>query len=640
MTQSALGWYLCPKGDAHKDVFQFIDYVAKQQTTMREDIATYLDMYTRGNPTGLREANGGSSRYWYGRELENGVPEVSFNIACAGVDTAFSLIGQAPSIPQYLTTNGSYKLIRQAEKASEVLAGQFSDEVKEVCKRAELDALKVGTGFVFQRFDPVTGLAGIERESVLNVYVEHLDGMNMKPRCLVRTRIVPRNQLAAQLPKYRQAIMDAPAVTKNDQVDLMLAGLGTGFSYQDFIVVADAYYLRPTARTKGRRVMCLGTVTLLDTTYSHDDFPCAVFRYREREMGFYGSGLIESCEPHQARIDQLIAKIARAQDLASNIVIFNPNGDGAISPAKFTNDIGLVLNYEPAFGPPTLAKWEGTLGDLQNQVELETQRWMMSEGISESQANGAGAGKGLDSGVAVRAADDVQSRRLVPFVSRFQASMQNSAKLFERMNDDMAKRDPNYTVTVEGGSTKSRSRFLKTSMWLSIRPPKGDARLSMAQMSALPTTPQGRYAAVQDWISAGFCNREYAMRLLQAPDLDSYASQELAHLDVVRWQLEQILDGFDPTPDPRQNLELALDLGTKAKLQAITMNADEDDIQRFEDYLVYCEELLDQAAAQAAPPAGAAMPGMPPGAPPAGPPMPGGALATQVMAPGLGAMAA
>lgn len=635
MSQSACSWYRADKNNCHAEVFQFISYCRKQQSVMRDDWARYLDYYTRGNPTGLRTEG---ARYWFGREMADGTPEVSFNLCAAGVDTAFSLIGQAPSIPQYLTTDGDYKLIRQAEKASQVLQGQFNDDVKEVCKRALLDALKIGTGFVFQKFDPITGQAGVERELAFNVYVEHLDGMTMKPRVMARTRILPKQQLAAQLPKFRDEILNAPPVARDCQSDLLLAGLGAGYSYNDFVEVVEAWYLRPTAKTKGRHVLCVNGVTMLDTAYSHDDFPGQAFRFRERELGYFGSGLIETCEPHQHRIDVCIQKTARAQDLASNLIIFNPSGDGMVLPTKFTNDIGLIIPYEPGLGAPTLAKWEGTLDDLQAQVEIETQRWMMSEGLSQSQANGAGAGKGLDSGVAVRAADDVQSRRLVQYVSRYQNAMQGVARLFERMNDDMARRDPNYTVTVEGG-TAERSRFLKTSNWLAIRPPKGDARLSMAAMSSLPTTPQGRFAAVQDYIKAGFCNRQYAMQLLDAPDLDAYSSQELAHLDLVRWQIEELLDGNEPIPDPRQDLDLCLDLVTKAKLKMQTMGADEDDIQRVEDFLVYAEWMLDQATAQAAPPPGA-MPGMA-GMPAPGP---GGALPatlpTTVVAPGLGAVAA
>jgi hypothetical protein len=599
---------------------------------MREDWALHRDLYSRGNPTGLRSE--GTSRYWFGREQEGGAPHIGYNLTAAGVDTAFSLIGQAPSIPQYITVGADFKLMRKAERASEVLQGQMSDEVKEACKRALLDALKIGTGFVFQKFDPVTGLVTVEREVAESVYVEHLDGMTMKPRCLARTRIMSRHQLAAQLPKYAAEIMRAPAVSREYQSDILTAGLGAGYSHKDFVECVDAYYLKPTAKGKGRHVLCLDGLTLLDTGYSHTDFPCSVFRFRERDMGYYGAGLGESCEPHQLRIDQLITRIARAQDLASNIIIFNPNGDGSIAPAKFTNDIGLVLNYEPAFGPPTLAKWEGTLGDLQQQVELETERWMMSEGLSASQMGGQGAGKGLDSGVAVRAADDVQSRRLVQYVTRFQSSMQGVARLFERMNDDMASRDENYKIAVEGRTTQS-SRFLKTSNWLEIRPPQGDARLTMAALSALPTTPQGKWAAVQEWIQAGFVSRQYSMQLLQFPDLDAYASQELAHLDIVRWQIEQLLDGFEPMPDPRQDLAMAVDLVTKAKLKATTMGADEDDLQRLEDFMVFCEELLDQAAAQAAPPPAA--PGAGPGmAPPGAPPM-GAELPTQILAPGIGA---
>lgn len=628
-------WYTAKGDDLPSEVFQHLKTVQTQQAEMRRTWLDYLELYANGDVTGLGRSY--ATSHYYAVECAGAV-DVSFNLAAAVVDTAASLVSQSPIVPQYQTTEGNFKLARQAEKTSQVLQGQITAEVREEIKTAWLDAAKLGTGFVFEHIDPISQLPGCRRVTPFEVYVEHLDGLYRRPRTMHRARPVPRETLVEQYPHLAREIDKCAPVSANTQTDLFLRGLVGSGSLQDFVLVVESWHLRPGPKAKGRHTVCINNAALVDEEWKRDGFPVAVFRYRERDVGYYGAGLIESCTPAQNRVNALIKRVARAQDLGSNLVILNPNGEGSVSEDAISNDLGIIINYTPANGPPTVARWEGTLTDLQQQIDLEVERVLFVEGISEQQANGNGAGRGLDSAVAIRAADDVQSRRLVPFVTRYQVSTLDVARGFEAMNDYLASQKRGYVPVSEGGLAKT---FLKTARWKDIRPPKGDARLVLATMSALPTTPQGRWAATQEWIQAGFVSKYYAMQLLQFPDLDQYASNELAHLDYARWQIEGLLDGDrEVMPDPRQDLSLAIDLATKSKLRAETMGADEDTLFRFEDFIVYCEGILNPPPPPAppappAPPPPPPMPmGPPPGMPMAPPPMPGG-MPTQVVAPGL-----
>lgn len=620
-------WYKAPRKAAHTEVFAHLKAIDRQQREMRQSWVWDLERYSGGNVTGLGRST--ASSYYFAVEVGDHV-DVRFNLSAAVVDTAHSLISQAPVIPQYLTTDGDFKLARKAEKASQVLQGQMNAEVREVLKEGQLDAIKLGTGFVFESFDILTGLPGVVRVSPFEVYVEHLDGLYRKPRSMHRKRPIPREVLEAAYPRFESDIATCAGVTKTPHSDIALQGLVGSASLNDFVDVVESWHLRPGEDKKGRHTICIGNATLVDEDYDRDTFPCSVFRYRERDLGFYGAGLLEAVRTNQSRVDKLIKRIDKAQDLGSNLVIFNPNGEGSINPDHITNDLGLILNYTPANGPPTLAKWEGTLDDLQRQVEIEMERALSQEGISPSQTNGQGAGKGLDSGVAVRAADDVQSRRLVAYVARYQSAALGAARLFANMNDHMSKKKPSYTPVAEGSGL--RRNFLRTSRWKDVRPPDGDARLSMASMSALPTTPQGRWAAVQEWVQAGFCSRVWAQSLLDFPDLDQFASLELAHMNLAKFQIEQLLDGEVPELDPRQDLAMLVDLATKSKFQAWTMGADQDVRVAFEDFIVEAEGLLAQAQPPAPPPAAPAPAPMAPMAPGVDP-MTG--LPMQAVAPGL-----
>lgn len=610
-------WHERPRGEVHEGVFEAIRFIANQQSELRDDVLHYLSLYAAGNVCGMGDGitpiEDQLAEFLYRADHST-----RFNLCAAVVDTACSLISQSPVVPMVLTTMGDFGLIRKAERRTQVLQGQFSKTRQEIIKRVFADAAKCGTGLVFGYHDPLTGVPEIERVHMLEVFVEQLDGWYGKPQSMHRRKLVPKRVLAGQFPKYSTEIDMAPCPT-NDHVTSYLLSQVSG-DFRDFVEVVESWNLRtPRKGSKGRHTICIPNLTLLDEPYQHDKHPFVVIRYRTRDFGFWGSGLVESVRFAQNRINDLIARVSRAQDLGSTMVILNPNGENSVRKEEFNNDLGLILNYDPVVGPPQLVTWNGTLDDLQEQIDLEYQRALLVEGLSQEQVNGQGAGRGLESGVAVRAADDVQSRRLVPYVSGYQEGCLEIARLFERLNDDAAAKNKDFSIM---GEAKAGARtFLRTSKWADLAIPPGHANVTMSQMSALPTTPAGRWAAALDFIQSGFISRTYALDLMGMPDLDTYAAIENAHIDMAKWQVEQLIDGQAVEPLPRQNLAVAMDLATRAELQAITMGAPPEIIDGFEAYLTYCQQLMDKAAAQAAPPVPAA---------PAPTPVAGGATMPQL----------
>lgn len=620
-------WYELPREDVHKGVVAECKRIRDQQATQRRDIVHYMELYSAGNVAGLGTAMPRDRLLDY---LTGSANTTRFNMAAALVDTAVSMCAQTPAVPVILTTGGDFGLMRKARKKTQTLQGQMNELGAPVAKRMFLDCAKVGTGIAHGYIDS-DGLPQIERVHPLELLIEHADGLYGKPRCIHRWRLVAREELAAQYPGHDYAIESAPAPQADAVTDFFLSQLGSRDS-DDFVEVFESYRLCTGKKNKsgeleknGVHAVCINGATLLYEKHDDTEHCYEALRYRERDFGFYGAGLVESCRENQNRVNELIARVQRGQDLGSNLVIFNPKGSGMVKSSKLTNDIGLIIEHDPAMGPPTVAKWDGTQWDLQQQIDLEFERALLVEGLSAEQTNGEGAGKGLTSGVAVRAADDVQTRRLVSPIERFQEACIGIAKLIARLNDKLAKKDPAYEVT--GRMQQGRQTFLQTSRWLDLEIPKGHAQISMMPMSALPTTPQGKWAAVMEWISAGFVSQQYGMQLLQFPDLESYADNELAHIDIAQWQVEKILDGEDVWPLPRQLLPMAIDIATKSQLKAVTMEAGPEVLDAFERFLVRCEQMieaamLDQQKKQAAMQA-QAMPALPQGGPMPGPaPMP------------------
>ena len=613
----------------HKAVFAEADRIKNQQATLRRDTVHFMELYAAGNVAGLGPALPAEhlADYLYQGDYSS----TRFNMCAAIVDTAVSMCAQTPAVPVYLTTGGDFGLMRKARKKTQVLQGQMNEIGAPVVTRMFEDCAKVGTGIAHGYIDHIDGLPKIDCVHMLELLVEHSDGLYRLPRVVHRTRLVSRDVLKAQYPESATAIDCCPSPRSDAVTDFFLSQMGA-HERGDMVEVIESHRLatgRRRGNGKGKRLEANGVHTICVTgkvlfyeRTSDLEHPYEALRYRERDYGFFGAGLVESCRDAQNRVNNLIKRVQRGQDLASNVVIFNPKGQG-INPVKksqFTNDIGVIIEYDHQAAPPTVAKWDGTQWDLQQQIDKEFERALLVEGLSAEQTNGEGAGKGLTSGVAVRAADDVQTRRLVSPIKRFQEACIGVAKLIARLNDQLAEADPEYQVS--GRVTQGRTTFLQTSSWAELDIPEGHAQIEMMPMSALPTTPQGKWAAVMEWIQAGFVSQQYAMQLLQFPDLDSYADTELAHIDLAQWQVEQILDGKLPAPLPRQDLRVAIDIATKSQLKAVTMNAPTTVVDTFEQFLQWCEQMQDEAAAEVArkqaalaPPA----PAMPPMAAPPGP---------------------
>lgn len=620
-------WYQADKNQAHKAVAPAVKFIKDQQRQQRRDIVHYLDLYSAGNVSGLGE--GATTERLTDYLYDNGT---RFNLAGAVVDTAVSMIATAPAVPQYLTSDGDFSLIRRAEKRTQILQGQVSSLAADLLQEVFLDCAKTGTGIV-HGFLNEDGLADLERVHPLEMLVEHTDGLYGNPRSVHRVRLIAKEVLKAQYPEHSSRIEVCCPPSMDAVNDFFLQGIGGART--EMVEVWESHHLKPGKKGKGRHTICIENCTLLDEEYQHSEHPYVVMRYRKRDFGFFGAGLVESVRSAQNRVNDLIYRVSRAQDLGSNLVILNPNGENAVKQEQITNELGLILNYDPLVGPPQLVKWDGSLGDLQEQISIEFERALVVEGLSSEQVNGEGAGKGLTSGVAVRAADDVQSRRLVQQIKRYQTACIETAKLIERLNDDALAENEDYEVRAK--VSQGRQNFLRSSRWADLAIPEGQANIVMMPMSALPTTPQGKWASVLEWLEGGFVNKTTAMSLLEFPDLDAAASLELAHMDLAKWQVERMLDGEEVMPLPRQDLALAMDLVTRSQLKAQMMGAPDDVIDLMESYLVYAEQMLNppqDPMMGAAPgmPAPGPMPGMPPAGP--GAPMPGANGVPVMPAPG------
>lgn len=591
-------WWQHERKEIHKAVFKTAHSICQQQALLREQIVDYLEMYANGNVSGLGIDSSPLYDKWrrYYYRSTSGAPR--FNVVSAIVDTVTSMVAYSPPIPQYITVGGDYGLQRKAKKRTRVLQGQMHHLGVPLCRRMFHDGAKTGTGIIWGEIGE-DGLPLLSRLSTLELLVEHNDGFYMHPRSIHRARsMVSKEWLASRYPDFAAEIMNSHVDTPRNRLLRFTADGRTKASELNWGMceVIESIHL-PAGKNKGLRTLCVSEVCLEFDEWDKPFFPCAIFRYRERDYGFYGAGLIESAYESQLRIDELCERNARSQNLGSTMKMFNFNGQGTIKKSELTNEVGEVWDVNGT-QPLQVVTFQGTLVDLQEQIDLEMSRLMFVEGVSQSQAAGDGSSQGLTSGVAIRAEEDTRAARMARPYDAYQGACLDVARLIERLNDMIAEGKPSYAPAARVRS--GRKTFLVTSRWKDTMIPEGQVQIEMFPMSALPQSPAGKFAAVMEWIQGGFADLPYGMQILEFPDIDSYADVRLAYVDLVQWQIDQIqengLQAFPRAlPVPRQDYDIAIDLGQRALAQLRTMNADDPTLQAMDQYVTYAEDLKKKA---------------------------------------------
>lgn len=584
-------WWLASKGHKHDVLFQWVDYVGRQSRTQRMDTRIFLEAVSNFNPTG----NGDFSY-----QMRSMLPyKIRDNILRAGVDTVASLVSQARTSPQYLTTAGDWSTSRIAEKRSRVLQGQMYDlKVFDLVPRAFVDACESGTGYI-HGYVGEDGLPVLEKCLPNEVYCDPEDGRYGDPNVLARVKFVARDTLLALWPKYTQEILKAGGPTSQDYIDFFIRR----DSRADMVRVVEAWR-RPSATgaKDGWHVIAIDNATLSERQWKLRRLPIVRVVYAERAQGYYGQSLVERMLPAQMRLSEIDDCITSLQKLCSNSYWLYeqnslPGGMDAI-----TNAPGAGVEYVGT--PPKLVTYSGTPADLIEQRREIKSDIFDQEGIS-SQASSGDVNKGLSSARAVRAADDVTVRRFITPARLLERAYLETVRLIEDLNDECAEMNPEYSP--KGRYRSGRRTWLKTSKWTDLSLSESDAAVQMFPISAQATTPQGKWSSVEEWVQAGFVSKPQAMDLMEFPDTEAFEALENASLDLVHEQIDNMIDLETARDDmllPVENQDLAMAkyMVNNAAMVAFRLRAPDEVMQRFDAYLAHCKQ-LEQTAASAAQPA-------------------------------------
>jgi len=584
-------WWLADESKVHQEVFATVEHIRQSSERRRTQDMHHMRLYGNLDVAG---AGWQADRRMFGDD-----GRMRYNLCSSAVDTAASIIAQQRPKPMYLTQEGDYGLQRQSRLRTRVLEGQLYDVgAYDLMPEVFVDAGVLGTGCLYAYLCPEKNEPAVERVLPLELFVDHHDGLSRKPRSMYRRRLIAREALEALYPKCAKILKEAQGPSANDKTDLWL-NRDTAI---DQVVVVESWHLPSGKDAKdGKHVIAVSSGSLKVEPWDLDIFPFAFYRWKKRQVGFWGMGIVEECRDGQVQINHMIRRAEELRRLGANTwMLVDQNADVRVE--KVTNEPLSLIRWNSKGARPEFLTVNPTPPELQVEIDRIREQQFAQLGLSTMTAEGKKPA-GLDSGAAQRAYDDIGSRRHVMNARGYEEAYMELVRLLEALNEKAAA--DKGSLTLMARTTRGRATLVSQVKWSSIKLPENRYRLTMFPTSALPSTPAGKMAAVSEWIASGFISRPYAQQLLDFPDLDAAARMELADLDAVMHDVERMLDEEAAYPEPFMNLMLAADVCRKAYLQARCQGAPESVLDLMRSYIDDCKQLMQPPQ----PPADAMVPG-------------------------------
>ena len=422
--KQATQWYR-EKRDLHNHVFQAINSIDNTHTNRCTNNSKYLALYENLDSylPGLHRPT-----------QETFSNKLTFNVIRSCIDAVASKIAKNKPKPEFITSDGEYRLQRKAELLTQYVEGVFYDNnLYELAQDVFVDACLWGTG-VLQVISNGNKVV-YERVRIDEILVDEYEGQYRKPKQLFHKRKIFCDTLLERFqndPKARQAILDAPTAERLDD------------SVADLVEVVEAWYLPYNSENGlvgGRHVVCLENVTLLDEEYNEPSFPFAFFRWSNKRIGFYGSGLAEELVPIQAEIANVLRHIKKHMK-HTGLKVFTEMGS-EINPQALASSNVPVTTYVGT--PPTVATYPAVAPEVYQYLENLYRKAYELTGVSQMTAM-ARKEPGVTANSALQTLSDQQTERFMLTGSRYEEFFLEIARLTVRASKALYEANPKLEV--------------------------------------------------------------------------------------------------------------------------------------------------------------------------------------------------
>ena len=531
----------------------------------------------------------------------------TFNIIQSAVDTLVSKISQSRPSPVFLTDNSDYKERNLAKKLNNFLQGEFY-QTKAYDKATTMlrDALVEGTG-VLKVFETNDCKVGLERVLLTELLTDPNESIYGEPRQLYQIKLVDRDVLIANMPKFKKIIENADAAYPDNSSN-------SSKTISDLVMVVEGWHLPSGKDAKdGRHVIACSSGIIVDEEYTKERFPFVFLHYSDRLLGFWAQGLAEQLMGTQMEINSLLYTITKAIKLVGVPRVFQDAGSKVVS-SHHNNDIGVIVKYSGV--KPSYEVAQANAPELYAQLQRLIDYGFQQAGVSMLQASSQKPA-GLNSGEAIRSYDDISSDRFAALGRKYDNVFIDLAYLIIDLAKEIAERDGEYQTIYPNKNGVKQVSLPEADLL------KNPFVIQCFNQSSLPRDPAGRMEKVTEMIQAGMITIKEGRRLLDYPDLDQMEKLDNAAEERIYQILDNIIeDGLYEAPDPFIDLQLAKESVVKYINLYGAAKLEEEKMQMLRDFYTQVLNLLQGAQSAMQPQAGMPTPQAQPEALPTSPLVP------------------
>ncbi len=589
--QAKSKWWLDKEADIYVSVFGIVDKLRDTQSTRHLKNIQFARLYE--NLDVMSYALGFYESFTSNNSTVSTRP--TWNVVKSCIDTVCNKISKSRPKVEFVTEKGSFKLQQKAKNLTQYLEGLFDlTNAYQVCARAFSDACKFGTGAVYVYISEDNNIK-CERVLVSELIIDEAEGIYESPQQIHRRKLTQRDQLKEMFPKFKDQIESARTFN---------ATLQNNVVPPDMVMVVESWHLASGPKAEdGRHAICIDNCTLQSDSYTKTYFPFVFYRWCPKTMGFWGSGLAEELAGSQLAINKLLRMIEIAQERMATPRYFIEAGSAVSDDALINGGIGDIITYTGT--PPSQSTPAAISPEIYRHVDTLYNRCYEICGVSQLSAMSEKP-KELSSGIAMSTYEDIQTERMALSALMYEKMFLDLGKIMIDFSRDCYEEKSNITVKVVG------SKFIKKLDWKKVSMDEDEYSMRGFPVSLLPSTPAGKLSTIVQLMQANFIPKEYALSLLDMPDLEQFMSIQNASLNDTNLLIQQMLeDGKPAVADPYMNLTLAIQQGVSAYLNAkVQGDVPEKNMELLRNFIGDCKELIS-VANPPPPPQLPAMPQMP-----------------------------
>jgi len=534
-------WVYAEKKQVHKSLFaQVADFDKNVGTNIANGSLKGMRQYT-GKGIASLHANGYMSDQDINGQLNisPSYTKVNFNLTAAIIDTLTAKLASIEAVPQAVTFKGNVKGRKLADNLNFLLKGLFHKyQISHLINLAFRDAMINRAGYL--KIFKEDGDLKIDRVLVDEVIIDPADGYYNNPYKMIHRKAVPVSVMIEKYPKYAQQIKDCQVVevrqfqTKN---------------YTPAINVLESW-CKNSYKEKGRHVIAIETVDLVDEEWDKDYFPIVKCDYNEPAVGWLGQSVVEELDPIQKEIDRILFTMQAIMKIISVPRIFYDNNAG-VNLNHITNKIGVCIGFDGKNGvAPIIHNGAGMPPELPASLETLINQGYARVGLTPMDTQGLQkTGTGNQSGEALKTMTDIKSERWSLLQRNYEHTHVEVAKI-------ILKELQGTSIKV---SALDRAIGMKE-MSTKVIPKTDDSYiLRVFPVSALPNSIPDLIDSVERMMNLGVVQPSQVPELFKMPDVDAYVAMQAVPRKLIETRIEEMLDtGKYYYPEPYDDLNYAL----------------------------------------------------------------------------------